>query len=82
MYLMRYSGDTGSGIQVESHLFLSQDAARAFMKADFETEREAYLPFQDTEPQGHLPPGRYPGLCGREGRVHHCGHGQAWRCSH
>jgi len=42
MYLMRYSGDTGSGIQVESHLFLSQDAARAFMKADFETEREAY----------------------------------------
>ena len=45
MYLMRYFGDTGSGPQVETHLFMSEEAAKAFMKTDYERERELCAKF-------------------------------------
>lgn len=41
MFLMRYSGDADYGVQIETHLFVTLDAARAYMKADFEKERDS-----------------------------------------
>lgn len=55
MYLVRFSGDTGSGVNCETKLFINEDAAKAYMVQAFEKVRDlcakngAALPTESSE---------------------------------
>lgn len=80
MYLVRYSGDTGSGIQCETSLFLNKDAAAAFMKEDYERERDlcakygAALPSETSEENEEY----YTNISEQEIRVYQAGETMLW----